>query len=283
MIIRALKRLPKNLHGRLREMVAEFTDVFRTRLGNDPPVDVPPMKVEFDGLEKPVKVKQRTYSPAQLNFLKKKCEELVNLGFLYRNPHSKWACAPVVVPKEGPERFRFTGDHRPVNVQTKKNQWPMPHADAMMPRLTSATIFFLLDFLHGYWQFPLHPSSQECLSIHTPFGVFSPTRVPHGATNSVPYFQSTMEQLFETFDVLIWLDDILGYAATAVGLLENLRKVLEVCAIKGLKLNPRKCDLVANEVQFCGRIIDKNGVKFNPRNYSALVTMPPPTTVGALI
>lgn len=71
-------------------------------------------------------------------------------------------------------------------------------------RLTAATIFLLLEFIHGYWQFPLHDTSQECLSIHTPFGVYSPTRDTHGASNSVPYFQSTIELLFDHVDVLIW-------------------------------------------------------------------------------
>ena len=202
--------------------MSNASEVFRVKLSDDPPVDVPPMKIEFEADEKPVKVLQRTYSPQQTAFLKKKIDELQRLGFIYRNPTSKWACAPLIVPKDGPEEFRFTTDLRPVNVQTKKNLWPMPHPDAMFAKLIGAKFFFLLDFLHGFWQFLVDVMSRECLSLHTPFGVFTPTRVPHGASNYVAYFQSSMEDMFALLDVLIWLDDILGYAKSYDELLATL-------------------------------------------------------------
>lgn len=52
MIDRALKALPGALHTTLIDLVLEFSDIFRVRLGNDPPVEVPPMKVEFKETER---------------------------------------------------------------------------------------------------------------------------------------------------------------------------------------------------------------------------------------
>ncbi len=184
------------------------------------------------------------------------------MGCIYRNPFSKWACAPLIVAKEGSEKFRFTAYLRLVNAQTKKNVWPMPHADPMLANLTAAKTLFQLDFIHGYWQFSLVKHSEEYQSFHTPFGVFTPNRVLHGATNSVSYFQSTMEALFSHLNLLIWLDDMLGYAEDANTLIATLKSVLTICREKGLKLNPRKCDLIATKVQFCGRMIDAKGVTF---------------------
>ncbi len=93
------------------------------------------------------------------------------------------------MPKEGPEKFRFTVDLRPVNAQTRKKVWPMSHADTMLAKLTGAKTFFQLDFIHEYWQFPLSKDSQECQSFHTPFGVFTPRRVlpriPFRTSNSL--------------------------------------------------------------------------------------------------
>lgn len=190
----------------------------------------------------------------------------------------------MVVPKPGlKEGYRFTVDLRPVNNQTKKNVWPMPNADLMLARLTGSKIWFKLDFLHGYWQFPLDAQSRECQSFHTPDGVFTPTRVLHGATNAVSYFQSSMEALFGHLELLIYLDDILGYAKDAKELLEKLRSVFVVCKEKNLKLSPEKCELIAESVPFCGRIINKEGVRFHPRQYDALVNMQAPKTVGSLM
>lgn len=104
-------------------------------------------------------------------------------------------CAPLIVPKPGKEGFRFTVDHRPLNCQTKKTLWPMPHADTMQAKLTGFKLWFNLDFLYGYWQFSLAEDSRECQSFHTSFGVYPPNRMLHGGSNIVVYFQSSMESL----------------------------------------------------------------------------------------
>ncbi len=92
--------------------------------------------------------------------MNKTCDELLNLGYIYRNPPPKWACGPLFVPKDGPEGFRFTVDLRLVNAHTKKHVWPMPHADPMLTKLADASIFFKLEFIDGYWQFPLAENSK---------------------------------------------------------------------------------------------------------------------------
>ncbi len=80
--------------------------------------------------------------------MKNKCDEILNMAYIY--PSSKWACAPLIVPKDGLEGFRLTVGLRPVNAQTKKHEWPMPHADPMLAKLAGASIFFKLYFIHGY-------------------------------------------------------------------------------------------------------------------------------------
>lgn len=188
-INRAAEHLPAGKKESFNNMVLSYKDIFRIRLGKDDPVKVTPMEIKFEGPENPIKVRQRTYSPEQLDFLRKKCDDILQAGYVYRNPTSKWACAPLIVPKPGPDKFRLTVDLRPINAQTKKN-------DPMLAKLTGSKIFFKLDFLHGYWQFPLDKDSQECQSFHIPFGVFSPTRVLHGATNAVSYFNQVSKISF---------------------------------------------------------------------------------------
>lgn len=64
-------------------------NTFCIRLGNGPSVSVPPMIIEFEGFERSIKVHQRTYSPEQLMFLKKKVEELEIAEFIYQNNFSE--------------------------------------------------------------------------------------------------------------------------------------------------------------------------------------------------
>ena len=141
----------------------------------------------------------------------------------------------------------------------------MPLAEPLLARLSGSKYWFNIDFIHGYWQFPLHEDSQDCQSFHTPFGVYTPKRVLHGAKNSEIYFQSSMEAMFGHLNLLIYLDDLLGHAKPPPQLLEKLRDTFAICQENGLKLHSEKCELVATEVRFCGRIINKYGIKFHPR------------------
>ncbi len=76
---------------------------------------------------------------------------------------------------------------------------------------------------------------------------------------------------------------MLGYASDAGRLVATLKAVFDIGLENGLKLNPLKCDLAAVNVLFCGRLIYSKGIKFHPRQYEALASMEPPTTVGALM
>ncbi len=76
---------------------------------------------------------------------------------------------------------------------------------------------------------------------------------------------------------------MLDYASDADRLVATLKPVFDICLDKGLKLNRLKCDLAAINAPFCGLVIDSKGIKFHPRQYEALPSMDPPTTVCALM
>ncbi len=60
-----------------------------------------------------------------------------------------------------------------------------------------------------------------------------------------------MESLVSHLDLLIWLENMLGYASDAERLVATLKAVFQICLEKGLKLNPLKCDLAAINAAFC--------------------------------
>lgn len=127
--------LPKDYHAEMRSLVFEFADIFRTSLGEDPPAAIEQMKIMLKRDATPVRVKLRRYSPSQASFLRKKVDEMVKLGLVYPNNTSQWACAPLIVPKQGVEKFRFTVDLRPVNNQTIPYVWPMPDLESISNKL----------------------------------------------------------------------------------------------------------------------------------------------------
>ncbi len=112
----------------------------------------------------------------------------------------------------------------------------------MLAKLTGAPTFLQLDFIYG--QFPPAESSQECQSFQTPFGVSTPNRVQHGATNSVPTSNQPLESQFSHLNLLIWPDYMLSYASDAGRFLAIPKALFHICLDKGLKLKPRKCDFL---------------------------------------
>ena len=146
---------------RLRQLLQDHQDISRIKLDHDPLVKVPPMRIRLIPGASPVSVKVRRYSEAQQNFLRKKIEELEKLGLVKRTTQSSWTCAPLIVPKPGPDKFRFTTDLRPVNKITVPFLWPMPNLETNTSRLVKEKCFGGGDLCEGYWQFLLEEDSQE--------------------------------------------------------------------------------------------------------------------------
>jgi hypothetical protein len=97
---------------KLRELLITYHNAFRLRLGQDPPADVRLLKIELKPDTKPKRIPARKYAPPQAQFLAAKMSEMERLGLAKKNLTSRWASTPLILPKAGPEKFRFTLDLR---------------------------------------------------------------------------------------------------------------------------------------------------------------------------
>lgn len=166
--------LSENHAKELSTIVNEHLNIVRTSLSAGPPADFPPLKIELTPDAKPVHVRLRKYSKEQREFLDKFVDSLVKYGMTYPNPTSPWACAPLLVPKPGPAKYRFTVDLRPIIKYTIRHQYPMPNLEQELTKLTGSKYYATFDFSHGYWQLPLAKESQPSQSFVTPSGVHPP-------------------------------------------------------------------------------------------------------------
>lgn len=273
--------LPNQDANRLDKIIDENRDVFRTSFSSGPHAKLRPLRIDLTRDARPVKVRLRNYSKEQQDFLTDMTDKLVEHGMAYPNPTSAWACAPLLVPKDGPTKFRFTVDLRPVNRFTVKHQFPMPNIEHELGKLSGSRYFATFDLSHGYWQLELDPESRHLQSFITPHGIFSPTRVLHGTTNAVAHLQSALAEVIPTNlrkKLLVWLDDILLHDKTVSGILDSVQEMLHFCGKFNLKLHPGKCILFAKKIRWCGRLISENGIRYDPRRLDGLLNMELPTT-----
>jgi hypothetical protein len=74
----------------LRQLVTECKDVFRLKLGADPPAIVKPLVIKLrDGAE-PVRMSARKYALPQLKFMRDKIRELEELDWCTRTLEQSW-------------------------------------------------------------------------------------------------------------------------------------------------------------------------------------------------
>jgi hypothetical protein len=131
--------------------VTECKDVFRLKLGADPPSNVKPLVIKLrDGAE-PVRISARKYALLQLKFMRGKIRGLEDLGLVYKNSVAAWASPQLILPKPGPDQYRMTVDLRVPNASTNPTAWPMPNLQDELHDLHGSEVFATLDFCQGYW------------------------------------------------------------------------------------------------------------------------------------
>eukprot|EP00918_Siedleckia_nematoides_P066947 GHVU01145615.1.p1 GENE.GHVU01145615.1~~GHVU01145615.1.p1 ORF type:complete len:3547 (+),score=395.68 GHVU01145615.1:1301-10642(+) len=181
--------------------------------------------------------------------------------------------------------FRITIDLRRVNENLYQLEYPFPDIDEVGEYLVGAKYFGVFDLVDGYTQCLLHENSRELFSVITKEGVYTPFRVPQGASCSVGYFQASMERVYRPIlrnGVLVYLDDLLVYGRTKQEYFERLRTVFRLSREHNIKISAKKGTLIGTEVVWCGRSISEAGVKHTNDRVESLAALPLPTTGAQL-
>jgi hypothetical protein len=151
----------------------------------------------------------------------------------------------------------------------------MPNLQDELHDLHGSEVFATLDFCQGYWQICLHKDLQDCQSCITPDRVYAPMRVLHGTRNATQHLKSVLFVMMDDIksSIKVWMKVCLLHAKTDDDLLATLTFFFKQCQEYGLKLHASKCVLLATTVRYCGRLITKDGVRFDPKNMEMLQTM----------
>ncbi|MDR3427814.1 reverse transcriptase domain-containing protein [Silvimonas sp.] len=265
----------------------DFIDSFRVVLGNDPPADVEPIRVQMKPGLGTIRHKPRKYSPEASEFLRLYIKMLVDFGYIYFDRDA--ICASPVHPVRKPHaslsddilnQFRLAVDMREVNQYAYEGAFPLPHPDSFAPLLAGQRYFGKLDLLGGYWQMPLHEDSQKYFSIQTDAGVWTSRRLIQGFRNATGPFQAIMVGVLGDLvntACFVFLDDILVFGKTEREFVDNWRKVLTALTKARLKIAARKTVLFEPKIKFCGKIYSAKGVHSDTAYVESLVKMGEPT------
>ncbi len=114
-------------------------------------------------------------SPGRLSYweeaeVKRQIDALVDLGKMKPSDY-EYACR-VTLPIKRDGSRRFYGDYRPLNLQTRRDSFPMPLVDDVISQLGKLTWFSALDLQSGFWQIRMAPEDVKKTALVTKIGLY---------------------------------------------------------------------------------------------------------------
>jgi len=112
--------------------------------------------------------------------------------------------------------------------------------------------------------------------------------MPFGVTNALAVFQRLMQRVLselqmggDTF-VSVYLDDVIIFSSSFEDHMKHLKMVFDRLRRAGLMLNPLKCKILCEEVEYLGHVVTPIGLQPNNRNLDSVSQFPQPTSLEQL-
>ena len=271
------------LHGnRVQRLLAKYASVFAKQLPKRVETGLSrsfayELKLEPD--VQPIVERERRRSPEDIKVMIDTVKEMEAAGML-EDSESSWSSQVVLVKKKDNTK-RMAIDYRRLNASTIPITEPIPLPEVMFAHLQGARIFSKMDLLKGFWQIPVKEGSRPYLAFATPLGLKQPTRMPFGIRNAPAVFQREMQRVLKDRlykGVMVYIDDILIYSATASEHEELVEWVLKRLQDEGYYAHPDKCEFFREEVEFLGHVISAGGVAVQQHKVQRVREWPVPQT-----
>ena len=217
------------------------------------------------GNAKPIKQRMRRTPLGYADEERGHLEKLLEAGVIEPSC-SEWASPSVLVRKRDGS-VRWCIDLRKLNDVTVKDRYPLPLLQDCIDALEGCQYFTTLDMASGYYQLEVAQADQDKTAFVTKYGLFSFRRMPFGLCNAPATFSRAVSLVLRGLSwrsVIAFLDDVVVLGQDFKSHLANLSDVLGRFDKYGMKLKPKKCQLLQSSVVFLGRLVSREGVQIPP-------------------
>lgn len=262
---------------RIKEFLRQYRDLFIPKGGKTGRTSVVKHKIDT-GDAKPIRQTARRLPQAKREEAEKIVQEMEEDKVIEPST-SPWV-SPVVLVRKKDGTTRFCVDYRQLNNVTKKDSYPLPRIDDTLDTLAESKLFSTLDLKSGYWQVEMDPADKEKTAFTTGSGLWQFNVMPFGLCNAPATFERLMENVLRGLSwktCLVYLDDIIVLGKTFDEHLKNLEEVFKRLQAAQLMLNPKKCQLFQNKVNYLGHIVSKEGVAVDEEKVASIKQWPQPT------
>ncbi|XP_045445754.1 uncharacterized protein K02A2.6-like [Melitaea cinxia] len=206
----------------------------------------------------PMSCKPRRVPYALENLVKGELDKLCKEGKMCKVDKSEvvtWA-TPIVSIIKGPKNIRICGDYK--------------------------TVFSKIDLRKAYMNRRMDGEAQKLMTLTTPWGLYRPTFMMFGMASAPQEWQDFMDKHFNMPNVYCFIDDILVASCDIKSHLKTLECIFNKLRILNIKINKDKTVLMSSQLEYCGHVIDKEGVHKTPEHVRAILEAPQPNNVKEL-
>ena len=183
-------------------------------------------------------------------------------------------------------------DYCLLNKWTKKNKNVSLLINQIIDHLSGCTLFTTVDIRWGYNNIRIKEGDEWKGAFLTPEGLFEPTVMFFGLTNSPATFQTMMNAIFRQEVGEGWLSIYMDDMAIHTSRLPHetkeqhvqqhcayIHRVLTKLEENDLYLKPEKCEFKKEEIKYLGVIVGKNHLKMSPKKLQGIADWPIPKTL----
>lgn len=194
----------------------------------------------------------------------------------------KWISGMSAVPKGGAD-FRLVVNMRGPNKAIRRQYHRLPVMEEIKWKLHGAKLFTKLDLQSAFYHVRLAERSRELTTFMAERGMYRFKRLNFGVNSAPEIFQGAMEKVFQGLDgLVIFLDDILIFAATMAEAQQRSQQVMERVRANNLTLNEAKCERFKEELKFLGHRLSAEGFKIDEGKVDSVRSFRRPETASEL-
>ena len=263
----------------VKALLSEFRDIMSTG-----PLDLGSTTVIQHDIEttseQPIRQAPRRLPMHQGKEVRDHIHKLLEEGLISPS-NSPWA-APIVVVRKPDGSIRLCVDYRQLNSKTVKDAYPIPRIEESIDNMSKAKYFMTLDLAAGYWQVGLTNSARAKSAFVTPIGLYEWNVMPFGLCNAPSTLQRLMNVVLADLIPTVctaYVDDTITFTDSCATHLGRLRQVFVKFREAGLKIKPRKCQILKKSVKYLGHIFNEMGVSPDQKKNDVIVKWPTPNSV----
>jgi hypothetical protein len=231
-------------------------------------------KLSIDPTFKPIKQKERRYTPERRKTIRVEVNKLLEVGFIRPVDYPSWLANPILVEKSDGS-WRLCIDYTSLNKACPKDEYPLPHISQIMDFTVTCELLSFLDAYSGYHQINLTTDDEE----KTSFKIFFYTKMAFRLKNGGATYQKCMHIVLENQigrKVEAYIDDIVVKPKKHRDLLDNLKVTFDNLRKYKMMLNPKKYVFGVSSGKLLDYMVSSRGIDANPTKVEAIKKLQPP-------